>query len=120
MWRPDPKGASAEQPRPDRDRLQPMETPTPAGPRLAARHEPERTRFVVTLPDGEAELVYAPFSDDVIDLQHTAVPDSAQGHGVGDLLVRAALDYARSQRLKVIATCPYVQSWLRRHPGERP
>jgi predicted GNAT family acetyltransferase len=97
-----------------------MPTPPPAETPLAVRHEPQHRRFVVTLPDGEAELVYAPFSDDVIDLQHTAVPESAQGHGVGDLLVRAALEYARSQRLKVIATCPYVQAWLRRHPAERP
>jgi predicted GNAT family acetyltransferase len=84
------------------------------------RHDPEHARFVVALAGGEAELVYAPFSDDVIDLQHTEVPESAQGHGVGDLLVRAALDYARSHGLKVIATCPYVQAWLRRHPDERP
>ncbi|HEX3275027.1 MAG TPA: GNAT family N-acetyltransferase [Gemmatimonadales bacterium] len=95
-------------------------TPLPAETPLTVRHEPERARFVVALPDGEAELVYAPFGGDVIDLQHTAVPGSAQGHGVGDLLVRAALDYARSHRVKVIATCPYVQAWLRRHPDERP
>ena len=97
-----------------------MHTPLSAETPLAVRHEPEHTRFVVALPDGEAELVYAPFSDDIINLQHTEVPASAQHHGVGDLLVRAALEYARSERLKVIATCPYVQAWLRRHPDERP
>jgi predicted GNAT family acetyltransferase len=87
---------------------------------MHVQHDPDRTRFVAPLDDGEAELVYSMFGDDVIDLQHTEVPRSAQGHGVGDALVRAALAYAREQHLQVMATCPYVQAWLRRHPGERP
>jgi len=66
------------------------------------------------------ELIYGMFADDVIDLQHTEVPASAQGKGVGDALVRAALAYARERDLRVIATCPCVQAWLRRHPEERP
>jgi len=87
---------------------------------LSVQHEPSRSRFVVALPDGEAELIYAMFADDVMDLQHTEVPTSGKGQGVGDALVRAALAYARERGLRVMATCPYVQAWLRRHPGERP
>jgi len=87
---------------------------------MTVQHDPARSRFVVTLPDGDAELIYGMFADDVIDLQHTEVPASAQGKGVGDALVRAALAYARERDLRVIATCPYVQAWLRRHPEERP
>jgi predicted GNAT family acetyltransferase len=88
--------------------------------RPTVRHEPERSRFVVSLPDGEAELRYGPFADDVLDLQHTEVPSSGRGQGIGDALVRAALDYARGRGMRVMATCPYVQSWLRKHPDERP
>ena len=87
---------------------------------MTVRHDPEGTRFVVQLPDGEAQLFYAPFGDDILDLQHTEVPPSGQGEGVGDALVRAALAYAREHQLQVMATCPYVQAWLRRHPEERP
>jgi len=75
---------------------------------------------MVTLADGDAELLYGMFGDDVIDLQHTEVPPSGKGQGVGDALVRAALAYARERGLRVMATCPYVQAWLRRHPEERP
>ena len=75
---------------------------------------------MVTLADGDAELLYGMFGDDVIDLQHTEVPASGKGQGVGDALVRAALAYARERGLRVMATCPYVQAWLRRHPEERP
>jgi uncharacterized protein len=87
---------------------------------MTVQHDVEGSRFVVSLPDGEAQLVYAPFGDDLLDLQHTEVPPSGHGQGVGDALVRAALAYARERDLNVIATCPYVQAWLRRHPEERP
>jgi uncharacterized protein len=87
---------------------------------VTVQHDPQHSRFFVPLPDGDAELLYAPFSEDILELMHTKVPPSGQGHGVGDALVRAALAYAREQGLRVIATCPYVQAWLRRHPGERP
>ena len=87
---------------------------------MTVEHDPDKSRFFVRLPDGEAELFYQPFSDDVLDLQHTEIPASGRGQGVGDALVRAALTYARERGMRVIATCPYVQLWLRRHPAERP
>jgi hypothetical protein len=87
---------------------------------MTVQHDPARSRFMVTLADGDAELLYGMFGDDVIDLQHTEVPASGKGQGVGDALVRAALAYARERGLRVMATCPYVQAWLRRHPEERP
>jgi predicted GNAT family acetyltransferase len=87
---------------------------------MTVQHDAQRSRFFVSLADGEAELFYEPFGEDILELQHTEVPPSGQGQGVGDALVRAALAYAREQGLRVIATCPYVQAWLRRHPEERP
>jgi uncharacterized protein len=86
---------------------------------MTVQHDIEGSRFVVSLADGEAQLFYAPFGDDLLDLQHTEVPPSGHSQGVGDALVRAALAYARERNLHVIATCPYVQAWLRRHPEER-
>ena len=84
------------------------------------RHDPEGSRFVVDLPDGPAELFYDMFAENVLDLQHTEIPPSGKGQGIGDALIRAALGYARERGLRVMATCPYVQVWLRRHPDERP
>jgi predicted GNAT family acetyltransferase len=98
----------------------PMGNDPPAPPRVPVRHDPDHSRFFLPLAEGDAELIYAPFSDDVLDLQHTEVPPSGEGRGIGDALVRAALAYAREQRMRVMATCPYVQAWLRRHPEERP
>jgi predicted GNAT family acetyltransferase len=83
-------------------------------------HDRERQRFVAALPEGDAELTYGEFGQGIVDLQHTEVPRSARGSGAGDALVRAALAWAREEGLKVVATCPYVQRWLRKHPEERP
>jgi len=87
---------------------------------MTVQHDPDRERFFVTLPDGDAELYYRTFGADVLDLRHTEVPPSARGKGVGDELVRAALAYARHHELRVVVTCPFVRRWLQKHPEERP
>ena len=88
---------------------------------MTVEHDVQGQRFFVSLPDsGEAELVYGEFSDGILDLRHTEVPPAARGSGVADALVRAALGYARERGQRVIATCPYVQRWLKAHPDERP
>ncbi|HEX9107528.1 MAG TPA: GNAT family N-acetyltransferase [Longimicrobiales bacterium] len=76
-------------------------------------------RFEVQTGDGMAVLEYAEPRPGVLDLQHTEVPRGARGGGVGDALVRGALEYARDHGEKIIPTCPYVASWLGRHPDYR-
>lgn len=53
-----------------------------------------------------------------ITLIHTGVPRALEGHGVAGKLARFALDDARTRGLEVVPECSYVQSYLRRHPGE--
>jgi len=49
-------------------------------------------------------------------LIHTEVVPEYEGQGVGSGLVRFALAEARRRGLKVIATCPFVQSYVESHP----
>lgn len=51
-------------------------------------------------------------------LVHTEVSPSHEGQGIGSSLVRYGLDKARSNGWRVIAVCPYVQSYLARHPED--
>jgi len=51
-----------------------------------------------------------------IALIHTEVLPAYRGQGIADLLARFALDDARRQGLRVIATCPYVRAYVERHP----
>lgn len=53
---------------------------------------------------------------DILTITHTIVPSAIGGRGIGGRLVRAALDHARSQGLKVHPRCSYADDWMRRHP----
>lgn len=86
---------------------------------MNVEHQQGSSRFEVSTPHGTAYLSYERSPDGkALDLQHTIVPEEAQGDGVGNALVQAAIDYARDNRLRVIPTCPFVAAWLKRHPDE--
>lgn len=40
-----------------------------------------------------------------------------QGAGLAGELAKASLDDARARHLAVVPTCPYIRSWIDRHPG---
>jgi len=50
---------------------------------------------------------------------HTLVPPRIEGRGVGSRLIRGALDAARDQGLKVVPQCPFVRTYIDRHPAYR-
>lgn len=51
-------------------------------------------------------------------LVHTEIDDAYEGQGLGSKLVAAALDDLRSRALKVIPICPFVKSYIERHPED--
>ena len=84
---------------------------------MTVTHDPTRHRFSVATPAGEAELVYhLRKSDGAMDLLHTFVPEGARGGTIASDLVETAIGHGREHGLKLVATCPYVQRWLTRHP----
>jgi uncharacterized protein len=85
---------------------------------MSIEHDGARRRFRARLEEGEAFLSYERPRPGVLDLQHTIVPAAAQGRGVGDSLVRAAVGHARESGSRIIPTCPFVEHWLSEHPEE--
>ncbi len=79
-------------------------------------HQPDATRFLATVDDHEAELVYARVGDRV-DLLHTRVPEAIAGQGIAGDLVQAALEFARAEGLKVVPSCSYAATYIQRHPA---
>ena len=53
---------------------------------------------------------------DHIALIHTETLAPHQGRGIGERLIRFALEDARQRRLRVIVKCPYARAFLERHP----
>ena len=57
---------------------------------------------------------------------HTEVEDPFEGHGIGSMLIREALEDARRRGFEVLPFCPFVNSFIAEHrefvelvPGSR-
>jgi uncharacterized protein len=50
-----------------------------------------------------------------LTLIHTEVPEALRGRHLGDELVEAALAAGHSAGLRIVAVCPFVQAYLRKH-----
>jgi len=46
---------------------------------------------------------------------HTELDERVQGRGLGDRLIRFALQDARAQGLAVLPFCPFVKAFIERH-----
>ena len=66
--------------------------------------------------EGQAAVLYYKLSPGLITFAHTETPLALRGRGVASRLVRAALQAARVQGLKVTAKCPFVASYIAKHP----
>jgi predicted GNAT family acetyltransferase len=75
---------------------------------------PAKHRFELTIDGHTAFTVYA-LTGDVITFVHTEVPKELAGRGVGSMLARGALENVRSRRLKVVAECPFIASFIAKH-----
>ena len=70
--------------------------------------------------DGETGfLMYARYPG-VIELIHTEVPPSMSGKGYGQALAKHALEFAKANKLRVVATCPFVRTYVKRHKEYAP
>ncbi len=66
--------------------------------------------------DGEVAFLDFKLEGEVLTLVHTEVPEALEGRGLGSLLAKAALSYAKEKDLTVVPVCSFVQSYLKRHP----
>jgi hypothetical protein len=89
--------------------------PPPLNPALSVRHNVPAGRFEL---DVDGELAFASYrrDGDLLLITHTEVPWRAQGRGVAAQVVKATLDWARAEGLRVRPLCSYVAAYVRRHP----
>lgn len=77
-------------------------------------HSQKKSRFEVNCSGQTAYLEYA-VSEGVMDILHTLVPSELEGKGIGAALVQQALGYARENRLKVVPSCSFAETYMLRH-----
>jgi len=82
---------------------------------IVVRHNPDAGRFEADVEGGIAHADYR-MQGQVMRIVHTEVPLAAEGRGVAGQVVRAALEHARRQGLRVQPMCSYVRSYMSRHP----
>lgn len=71
-------------------------------------------RFELEIDDQVAKAWYR-MQGNVITFTHTDVPESLSGKGVGSRLAQGALDAVRAAGLKVVALCPFIAAYIKRH-----
>lgn len=79
-------------------------------------HNEAQHRFEVVTDAGIARLDYR-LSEGTITLVHTEVPAELRGGGYGAALAKTALEFARAQDLNVNPVCPFVKTYIERHPA---
>src|SRR5215467_3398166 len=78
-------------------------------------HNKQNMRFEVLIDGEKAFLEYRMKGEDIA-FMHTEVPENLSGKGVASALAVYAFNYAKENNLPVIVYCPFVKTFLKRHP----
>jgi predicted GNAT family acetyltransferase len=83
---------------------------------IAHQRSGNRGAFVVTR-DGEtlAEMTYS-MGGAIVIIDHTEVDDRLRGTGTGPRLVKAAVEWARAEKLQIMPLCPFAKSVFDKTP----
>lgn len=80
----------------------------------AVRDNQRSQRFELEIDDQLAKAWYRQ-QGNVITFTHTDVPDALAGKGVGSRLAKGALDSVRAAGQKVVALCPFIATFIKKH-----
>lgn len=80
----------------------------------AIHHDIAASRFEIHTGSDTALIEYVRAGGRVTFI-HTYVPAALRGHGLAEQMVRAALAWARAEKLKVVPQCSYMARFIERH-----
>jgi predicted GNAT family acetyltransferase len=85
---------------------------------LEVRHAPDHSRY--ELWDGDDLIglaTYRPGEAGVLVFPHTEIRTDRRGQGLGDVLVRGALEDVRQRGFRVVPACWFVDDFVRNNPA---
>jgi predicted GNAT family acetyltransferase len=87
-------------------------------PSSAVTDNPQARRFELAV-DGETAVLNYERTPTSLVLVHTEVPPALRGRHIANVLAKAAVDRGRAEGLQIVAVCPFVKMYLRKHrrPG---
>lgn len=74
-------------------------------------HQSDRQRFCL-VADGLESVTEYNLVGNIINFNHTNVPEALHGRGIAERLVLEALDWARQNNYQIEASCWYVKKFL--------
>ncbi|MEO6246707.1 MAG: GNAT family N-acetyltransferase [Opitutaceae bacterium] len=92
-----------------------MSAGQPSPDEIVVRHNATEFRFE-TIVDGFVAIADYELAAGTMVMTHTFVPPELRGRGIAEKLVRAALDWAATEGLRVVPACSYVAAFVHRHP----
>jgi uncharacterized protein len=78
-----------------------------------------RSEFEVELGGKRAVIMYG-LHGDTVTFTHTEVPPEFEGKGIAGKMAKAALDWAQASGYSVVPQCPFVRTYIERHPEYQP
>ncbi|MDQ3040108.1 MAG: N-acetyltransferase [Pseudomonadota bacterium] len=81
---------------------------------VAITHDRAAHKFTTTV-DGHEGYVEYEAGEGHIEITHTVVPKEIGGRGIAGELVKEALEFARSEGLKVVPRCSYAEGYMQKH-----
>ena len=84
---------------------------------LTVRKDAGSSRY--ELLDGDAVVGFSDYrvQDGAVVFHHTVIDRERRGHGLGAVLVQAALDDVRTTHRTVVPVCWYVERFIDTHSG---
>lgn len=80
-------------------------------------HNPDEHRYEAHLDGALAGFAEYQLTDKLVIFTHTEVGDEFEGKGVASALARFALDDVRAAGTRqVLPLCPFIKSWIGKHP----
>ena len=81
--------------------------------------ESKSAYFILVADDRVSEMTYSKAGTDRIIIDHTEVNEAYRAKGLGEMMVRRAVEDARKGKIAIVPLCPFAQAVFQRHPELR-
>jgi predicted GNAT family acetyltransferase len=93
-----------------------MTDSTRDGRPIEVADNPQHNRFEAVVGDEIVGKAVYLIRDGVVVFTHTEVDPEEQGQGIAQVLAGRSLDLVRGSGRTVVAQCPFIATYIRRHP----
>jgi uncharacterized protein len=79
-------------------------------------HNRQQSRYELYVEGTMAGYTRYSRSPGQVEFFHTEIDPAFEGHGLGSRLAAGALDDVRASGDRIVATCPFIAAYVKRHP----